>query len=93
MDEFHVKIKSSQLGFQGSQCSYSTARSVRGVSQPRVLEWGSPWDRTHISHIGRWVLYCGANREAPHTGGLLLCGPEGRLSILVSHGYLMNYQK
>ena len=48
--------------------------SFHGISQARVLEWvaisfsrGSslPRDQTHISCIGRWVLYCWATREAP----------------------------
>jgi len=40
--------------------------SVHGISQTRILQWvaipfsrGSPWprDRTHVSCIGRWILY------------------------------------
>ena len=47
--------------------------SVHGISQTRILEWvaisflqGSFWPRdwTHISSIGRWVLYHWATREA-----------------------------
>ena len=46
---------------------------VHGVLQARILEWvaisssrGSSWprDQTHISCIGRMVLYCWATREA-----------------------------
>ena len=46
--------------------------SVHGISQARILEWvaislsrGSSWprDRTHISSIGRWILYHWATRE------------------------------
>ena len=47
--------------------------SVHGISQARILEWvaisfsrGSSWtrDQTHISCIGRWILYHWATREA-----------------------------
>ena len=47
--------------------------SVHGISQARILEWvaisfsrGSLWlrDWTHISCIGRQILYCWATREA-----------------------------
>ena len=46
---------------------------VHGISQARILEWvaisfsrGSFWPRdwTHISYIGRWILYHWATREA-----------------------------
>ena len=52
--------------------------SVHGISQVIILEWvsisfsrGSFWlrDWTHISCIGRWVLYHWATREAPITEG------------------------
>ena len=48
--------------------------SVHGIFQVRVLEWGTisfsrgscpPRDWTHVSCIGRWVLYHWAIREAP----------------------------
>ena len=48
--------------------------SVHGISQARIVEWvaisffrGSSWtrDQTHISCIGRWILYHWATREAP----------------------------
>ena len=41
--------------------------SVTGISQVRILEWvaiyfsrgsSQPRDPTHVSFIGRWVLYC-----------------------------------
>ena len=47
--------------------------SVHGISQARILEWvvisfsrgsSQPRDRTHISCIGRWILYHWATREA-----------------------------
>ena len=47
--------------------------SVHGISQTRILEWGAvpfsrgssqPRDQTHISCIGRWVLYHWATWEA-----------------------------
>ena len=46
--------------------------SVHGISQARILEWvaisisrGSSQPRgwTHISCIGKWILYCWATRE------------------------------
>ena len=48
--------------------------SVQEVLQARVLQWvaisfsrGSSWprDQTHISYIGRQILYHLATREAP----------------------------
>ena len=54
--------------------SYSpSCSSVHGISQAKILEWvsisssrGSSWSRdwTHVSCIGRWVLYHWATREA-----------------------------
>ena len=53
-------------------CSPSVS-SVHGISQARVLEWiaissfkGSsrPRDQTHISSIGRWILYHCTSRDA-----------------------------
>ena len=47
--------------------------SVHGILQARILEWvaisfsrGSSWprDQTHVSCIGRWILYYWATREA-----------------------------
>ena len=49
------------------------ASSVPEISQTRILEWvamsfsrGSSWPRdgTHVSCIGRWILYRWATREA-----------------------------
>ena len=51
--------------------------SVHGISETRILEWvsisfsrGSSWPRdwTHISCIGRWILYHWATREALNFG-------------------------
>ena len=48
--------------------------SVHGNLQARLLEWitisysrgsSQPRDGTHISYIGRWVLYCLASRKEP----------------------------
>ena len=48
--------------------------SIHGISQARILEWlvisfsrRSSWprDQTHVSCIGRRILYCWASREAP----------------------------
>ena len=48
--------------------------SIHGVFQVSILEWiaisfsrRSSWprDRTHVSCIGRQILYCWATREAP----------------------------
>ena len=47
--------------------------SVHGMSPAKLLEWvaisfsrGSSWprDRTHVSCVGRWILYHWATREA-----------------------------
>ena len=47
--------------------------SVQGVFPDKILEWGAisysrgssrPRDWTRVSCTGRWVLYCGATREA-----------------------------
>ena len=47
--------------------------SVHGIFQTRILEWvampssrgsSQPRDETHISSIGRWILYHWANWEA-----------------------------
>ena len=69
--------------------------SVHGISQVRILEWvansfsrgsSQPRDQTHISCIGRQVLYHWATREAPlwtaAAAKLLqscptLCNPKG----------------
>ena len=52
----------------------SSGYSVRGISQARILEWvatipfsresSQPRDQTHVSCIGRWILYHWATREA-----------------------------
>ena len=48
--------------------------SVYGIFQARILEWVAIYyskessqlrDQTCVSWIGRWILYCGANWEAP----------------------------
>ena len=53
--------------------------SVHGILQARVLDLGChfllrgsspPRDWTHISCIGRWILYLWATREAPKVGNL-----------------------
>ena len=55
-------------------CSPPLGSCVHGISQARILEWvaisfskGSFWprDHTHISCIGRQILYHWATREAP----------------------------
>ena len=54
-------------------CSPS-ASSIHGILQARILEWvfifsssgsSGPRDRTHVSCIGRWILYHGIIWEAP----------------------------
>ena len=49
--------------------------SVHGISQARILEWvailfskgsSKSKDQTHVSCIGRWVLYYLSTKEAPH---------------------------
>ena len=51
--------------------------SVHGISQARRLGWiaisfsrgsSQPRDRTCFPHIGKWILYCWATREALHFG-------------------------
>ena len=60
------------LFWDSTDCS-PPGSSVHGISQARILEWvaisfsrGSSWtrDRTHVSCIGRWILYQGATWEA-----------------------------
>ena len=74
---------------------------VLGISQARILEWiaisisrGSSWprDRTHISFIGRWILYHWAIREAlwlywtcPNQPGLSLHLKDLNLRHLFCH--------
>ena len=50
--------------------------SVHGISQIRVLEWvaisssresSPPRDQTHVSCIGRWILYPWATKESLNT--------------------------
>ena len=52
--------------------------SVRVISQARILEWvvisfsrgsSGPRDWTHVSCIGRQILYHWGTREAPHRNG------------------------
>ena len=51
-----------QLQHEGSEHRLSSRGA--GLVVPRHV--GSPWirDRTHVSCIGRWILYRGATREA-----------------------------
>ena len=58
--------------------------SVHGISQAGILEWvaisisrgsSQPRDRTHISCIGRWILYHWTSREA------LLLLPYTKISL------------
>ena len=53
---------------------HTPGSSIYGISQARILEWvalsffrGSsrPRVQTHVSYIGRWILYHWATREAP----------------------------
>ena len=55
--------------------------SVHGISQAKVLEWLAiafsrgffqPRDQTHISCIGKWILYQWAAREIPLNSYMLL---------------------
>ena len=66
-------VKQSCLTFCNPVDSSSSGSSVHGLLQTRTLEWvaissfrGSSWpkDRTCISCIGRWVLYCWVTWEA-----------------------------
>ena len=49
---------------------------VHEVSQARILKWvaisfsrgsSQPRDQTHVSCIGRWIMYRWANRAAPYS--------------------------
>ena len=63
-----------QLFCDPMDCSPSRS-FVHGISQARILEWvaissrGSslPKDQTHVSYIGRWILYHWATREVLYT--------------------------
>ena len=59
--------------------------SVHGISQARILEWvaisfsrgsSQPRCQTHISCVGRWVLYHWAIREAPMSMYYLLSSAD-----------------
>ena len=73
-------------------------------SQARTLEWGAisfsrgsswPRDQTHVSRIGRWILYHWAPREAP--GALYWWKrPVSKGSILyesTAHNQVLKLQK
>ena len=63
--------------------------SIYGILQARVLEWvampfsrgsSQPRDQTHVSCIGRWILYHRATREAPLP--LLIFNTAARVLLL-----------
>ena len=73
--------------------------SVHGISQARILEWvvisfsrgSSPSrDWTHVSCIGRWVLYHWAIREAPSH---LLEWPKSKTLMIPNAGRDLEPQK
>ena len=66
--------------------------SVLEISQARTLGWvaipfckGSSWprDRTHISCIGRWILYCWACGAVPEGTGFVLFLQGGERFALI----------
>ena len=63
--------------------------SIYGILQARMLEWvampfsrgsSQPRDQTHVSCIGRWILYHRATREAPLP--LLIFNTAARVLLL-----------
>ena len=63
-----------QLFFEPMDCSLPGS-SVHGISQARMLEWlaisfsrdsSPPRNQTHVTHIGRQILYHWAMWEAPY---------------------------
>ena len=75
--QFSSVIQSSPTLCNPMDCSPSGS-SVHVISQARKLEWGAiffsrgssrPTDRTHISCIGRWVVYCWPTWKARIWGG------------------------
>ena len=81
------------LGEPMTLCS-SLGSSVPGILQARILEWvaipfsresSGPRDQTHVSHvscIGRWILYHWAIGEGPST-----LSQSCALSVLGFQGY------
>ena len=70
--------------------------SIHGILQARVLEWvaiaysrGSSWpkDWTHVSCIGRRVLYHCATWEAPHNW---ICKAQINYCLLKCSSYFLN---
>ena len=77
---FCLVTKSWPILHAPMDCS-QTGSSVHGILQATILEWvaisfsrGSFWPRdgTHVSCIGRWVLYHWATQKMPGTS--VLCG-------------------
>ena len=75
--------------------------SVHGVSQAKVLEWvaiafsrGSfqPREQTHISCIGRWILYHWAAREIPLNSYMLLLLSRSSRVRLCATPYMAAHQ-
>ena len=73
--------------------SYSLpVSSVHGISQVRILEWvaipfsresSQPRDQTHISYIGRWILYHKATWEAQSSSYLHLIPKSGSIQNII----------
>jgi len=68
-----VWLLSRILFFCNPLDSSTPCSSVHGISQTKILKWVAisfsrwsswPRDQIRISCIGRWILYCWANREA-----------------------------
>ena len=100
LSSHHMRACSVMLvfnSFSPMNCSLPGS-SVHGIFQARILEWiahsrGSSWprDRTRVSCIGRWILYCWATWEAPaisHTkGGLTVTFGDSNGIELCYHLY------
>ena len=66
----------SRIQLFGNPMDYSPpGSSVHGISQVRILGWvaisssrasSQPRDRTHVSCIGRWILYPLSHHGSPH---------------------------
>ena len=70
----HVWVLSHVQPFATPMDCRPPGSSVHGISQARVLEWvvipffrgsSQSWDQTHVSWIGRQILYHWATWEAP----------------------------
>ena len=75
--------------------------SAHGISQPRILEWvaisfsrrsSKPRDQTHVSCLGRWILYPCATWEAPALHTNRRGGSRGSRPLIIMPRCLHNWQ-